>query len=102
LRTVTSGSYLEEFQHFYPDLSVYQQACPMWVPLIENDDLDSPAAHHYTQLYIRQLLAQDPEIDTVVLGCTHYSLLAGLIQQYLPEGIRLLGQGALVAERLED
>lgn len=102
LRTVTSGSYLEEFKHYYPDLSVFQQACPMWVPLIENDDLDSPAAHHYTQLYIRQLLEQDPEIDTVVLGCTHYPLLADLIRHYLPTRIRLVGQGELVAESLED
>lgn len=101
-RTVASGTYPEEFNGFYPDLTVYQQACPMWVPLIENGDLDSPAVHYYVRLYIDQLLDQDPEIDTVVLGCTHYPLLADLIRSYLPETVLLLGQGELVADRLVD
>lgn len=100
--TVVSNSYPIEIQKFFPELKVFQQACPMWVPLIEAGDLDSPATHYYTKLYLNALLAQSPQIDTVVMACTHYPLIEDLIRQYLPAGIRLVGQGELVAESLED
>lgn len=100
--TVVSQSYPTEIGQFYPDVKVYQQACPMWVPLIESGDLSSPAAHYYTKLYISGLLSQSSAIDTVVLACTHYPLIAPLIQENLPSNIRLVGQGDIVAERLMD
>lgn len=100
--TVVSESYPTEINNFFPEVKVYQQACPMWVPLIESGDLDSPATHYYTRLYLNALLAQSPKIDTVVLACTHYPLIYSLIREYLPAHIQLIGQGTLVAESLED
>ncbi|HLW49965.1 MAG TPA: glutamate racemase, partial [Sphingobacteriaceae bacterium] len=85
--TVVSNAYPLEINKFFPDITVYQQACPMWVPLIEAGDLDSPATHYYTRLYLNALLAQSPQIDTVVMACTHYPLLEDLIRQYLPASI---------------
>lgn len=100
--TVRSESFLLEIKNFSPTYHVYQQACPMWVPLIEEGDLNSPAMRYYTHKYIKQLLAQSAEIDTVILGCTHYPLIASLIDEFLPPSIRLLPQGELVANSLVD
>lgn len=100
--TVQSNTYVDEINSFFPKIHVYQQACPMWVPLIENGDLESPAMSYYTEIYTRQLLEQSPDIDTIVLGCTHYPLLSTLIRKLLPEHIKLISQGELVAESLED
>ncbi|MEC3878737.1 glutamate racemase [Parapedobacter sp. 10938] len=100
--TVKSMSYPLEIQKFYPDISVHQQACPLWVPLVENAELDSPGTAYFVEREINRLLRQSPRIDTVVLACTHYPLLYPLIRRFLPDHIRLLAQGELVADSLAD
>lgn len=98
--TVKSMSYPIEIRKFYPDLSVYQQACPLWVPLVENAELDSPGTAYFVEREIKNLLRQSPHIDTVVLACTHYPLLYPLVRHFLPDHIQLLSQGELVADSL--
>ncbi len=100
--TVQSGSYGLEIGKFFPDVKVYQQACPLWVPIIEAGEHESEAADYLVEKYLNELLAQSPDIDTVLLACTHYPLLAPKILEYLPEGIRLISQGSIVAESLAD
>jgi glutamate racemase len=100
--TVQSGSYVIEIAHFFPDIKVYQQACPLWVPLIENGEYDKPGADYFVQKYLDQLLSQSPDIDTLLLGCTHYPLLIKKIRQYLPEHIKIVSQGEIVADSLAD
>lgn len=100
--TVNSQSYVVEINKFFPDIQVFQEACPMWVPLIENNEFDSPGADYFVEKYIRQLLAQSDKIDTIVLGCTHYPLMINKIRQYVPPRIRLLSQGEIVANSLVD
>lgn len=100
--TVLSRSYVIEIERFFPNIKVFQQACPMWVPLVENNEHDGPGADYFVQQCLHELLAQSPEIDTVVLGCTHYPLLEKKIRQFLPPGIQLLSQGAIVANSLAD
>ena len=100
--TVKSMSYPLEIQKFYPDIAVYQQACPMWVPLVENAEPDSPGTAYFVEREINGLLQQSPDIDTVVLACTHYPLLYPQIRRFLPDRIRLLSQGELVADSLAD
>lgn len=98
--TVQSGSYLLEIAHFAPELKVYQQACPLWVPLIENGEYDQPGADHYVQLYLDQLKAQSPNIDTILLACTHYPLLIDKIKARLPANVSVVAQGDIVAASL--
>jgi len=98
--TVKSMSYPIEIQKFFPDISVHQQACPLWVPLVENGELDSPGTAYFVEREIGRLLGQSPDIDTVVLACTHYPLLYPLIRRFLPDHIHLLSQGELVADSL--
>lgn len=98
--TVMSHSYDIELNKFYPTMKVSSVACPMWVPLIENNEFDSPGADYFVQKYLDQLLAIDPEIDTIILGCTHYPLLLKKIRQYCPDHIQLVAQGQFVAESL--
>jgi glutamate racemase len=100
--TVQSGSYLIEIGHFFPDVKVYQQACPLWVPLIENGEYDQPGADYFVKKYLDQVLAQSPEIDTLLLACTHYPLLQKKIAEYLPAGITVVPQGDIVATSLVD
>lgn len=100
--TVKSASYPIEIHKFFPDITVYQQACPLWVPLVENNELDSPGAAYFVQSDINRLLQQSPQIDTVVLACTHYPLLLPLIKQYIPRHVQVLAQGQLVANSLAD
>ncbi len=100
--TVKSTSYPIEIHKFFPDITVYQQACPFWVPLVENNELDSPGAAYFVQADIKRLLQQSPQIDTVILACTHYPLLLPLIRQYMPPHIQVLAQGQLVANSLAD
>src|SRR5690606_37604076 len=91
--TVKSMSYPLVIRKLYPDVSVYQQACPLWVPLVENAEPDSPGTRYFVEREINRLLEQSPDIDTVVLACTHYPILYPLIRHYLPQHIRLLSQG---------
>lgn len=100
--TVQSGSYPIEIAHFFPEVNVYQQACPLWVPIIEAGEQDSAGADYFVEKYLNQLLDQSPDIDTLLLACTHYPLLAPKILDYLPEGIRLISQGNIVADSLAD
>ncbi|KGE13605.1 glutamate racemase [Sphingobacterium deserti] len=100
--TVLSESYKIEINKFHPDIKVYQQACPLWVPLVENNEIDTPAADYLVQKDIDQLLAQSPNIDTLILACTHYPLLLPVIKKYVPAHIHVLPQGKLIAESLGD
>ena len=100
--TVTSQSYVIEIQKFFPDVKVFQEACPMWVPLIENNELDGVGANYFVEKHVQQLLHQSQNIDTVVLGCTHYPLLKSLIEKHLPKKIHILTQGSIVANGLKD
>jgi glutamate racemase len=100
--TVQSESYEIEITKFYPEAKVFQQACPMWVPLIENNEHTSAGADYFVKEYVHDLMQQSPEIDTVLLGCTHYPLLSEKIKQQLPENVQLLSQGKIVAESLAD
>lgn len=99
--TVKSGSYPIEIQHFYPELQVFQQSCPMWVPLIENNEHLKPGADYFVGQYLRALLDQSAEIDTILLACTHYPLLIPKIKALLPSGINLVAQGDIVADSLK-
>jgi glutamate racemase len=100
--TVQSGSYLLEIEHFAPELKVHQQAAPLWVPLIENGEYDKPGADYYVKMYLDQLMAQSPNIDTVLLACTHYPLLADKIKAHLSANINVVAQGDIVAASLVD
>lgn len=81
---------------------VHQLACPMWVPLIENGEADSEGADYFVKKYLDQILTDAPDIDTLVLACTHYPILTKKIRQFLPAGITLLSQGKIVAHSLKD
>ncbi len=100
--TVNSGSYRLEAAHFFPEVTVYQQACPLWVPIIENGEWDKPGADYFVRKYLDELLSQSADIDTILLACTHYPLLEEKIRQYLPAHITLVAQGDLVADSLEN
>lgn len=100
--TVNSGSYPIEIAKFYPDVKVFQQACPMWVPLVENNEYNGEGADYFIKKNCDELMAQDKNIDTVILGCTHYPLLSEKIKKFLPENIQLISQGEIVANSLSD
>jgi glutamate racemase len=100
--TVQSGSYPIEIARFFPELKVYQQACPMLVPLIENNDHRNPGADYFINRYVRELKQASPRIDTILLACTHYPLVADRISAAAGEGIRILGQDDIVAGSLAD
>ncbi len=100
--TVNSQSYVMEIHKLYPDISVSQMACPMWVPLVENDEYDSPGADYFVRKRIEGIMRADPEIDTLVLACTHYPLLMNKILKYTPPGVRIVPQGEYVASSLKD
>ena len=98
--TVNSDSYPIEIRKFYPELKVIQQSCPMWVPLIENNEHLNDGADYFVQEYVDALLAKAPAIDAILLACTHYPLLIPKIKAFLPEGFKLIAQGDIVAESL--
>jgi len=100
--TVQSGSYLLEIEHFFPDLKVYQQAAPLWVPLIENGEHDNPGADYFIKEYTDKIMAQSPEIDTLLLACTHYPLIQDKINSFLPPHVKTVAQGDIVAASLID
>lgn len=100
--TVSSNSYILEIQKQYPDIKVYQQACPMWVPLVENNEYESDSADYYVKKNLGELLAQSPDIDTILLGCTHYPLLMDKIKKYLPAGVNIVTQGKIVSDSFAD
>lgn len=100
--TVKSNSYPIEIAKFFPNMVVSQEACPMWVYLVEHNHLEGEGADFFVHQNIHRILEKDPQIDTVLLACTHYPLLEKTIRKFLPETIALVSQGALVAHRLED
>lgn len=100
--TVKSGSYPLEIRKLFPDIQVTGMACPLWVPLVENNEADSEGADYFVHKYISRLLAEDSAIDTLILGCTHYPLLINKIRQFTPPHIRLVSQGEYVGRSLKD
>lgn len=100
--TIQSQSYVLEINKLYPDIKVVGEACPMWVPLVEYQEYDKAGADYFVKQHIDNLLTKDPDIDTLILGCTHYPLLADKIRQYLPSDITIISQGKYVAASLKD
>ena len=100
--TVKSQSYALEIHKLYPDITVTSLACPMWVPLIEYGEYENKGADFFIKKYIDAIFAQDNLIDTLILGCTHYPIVADKIKRHLPGGVRLVQQGEHVAESLAD
>ncbi|MCR5270718.1 MAG: glutamate racemase [Prevotella sp.] len=99
--TIKSESYNLEIRKLHPDLTVSGVACPFWVPLVEYNEADSPGADYFVKKRIDQIMRLDPEIDTIILGCTHYPLLMPKILKYLPSGVRVVPQGEYVADSLK-
>ena len=100
--TVKSESYNLELRKLDPEIKVTGQACPIWVPLVENFEYDSPGADYFVEKRINEILEKDPEIDTLILGCTHYPLLLHKIEKYVPQGVKIVSQGEYVSEKLAD
>ena len=100
--TIKSESYPLEIHKLFPEIQVSGTACPMWVSLVENNESQDEGADYFIRKYIDQLLSKDPQIDTVILGCTHFPILLPKIRQYIPDHISVIAQGAYVAERLKD
>jgi glutamate racemase len=100
--TVQSQSYLIEIEKFFPDITAYQEACPMWVPIVENNEHQQPGADYFVKKHVQHIMAADSDIDTLLLACTHYPLLKDKIMQFLPAGVNLVSQGEIVAASLED
>lgn len=100
--TIKSNSYNLEISKLYPDIKVSGVACPFWVPLVEYNEADSPGADYFVKKRIDQLMDIDPDIDAIILGCTHYPLLMPKIKKYVPEGVRIVSQGEYVADSLAD
>ena len=98
--TIASKSYDMEIQKLYPDISVTGQDCPMWVPLVENFEYDSDGADYFVKKRITQIMQKDPQIDTLVLACTHYPLLIDKIRKYTPPAVQIVSQGEYVAASL--
>lgn len=102
--TVVSESYPIELEKWSEGRvkSTVQEACPMWVPLVENNEIENEGADYFVKKNIQNILQKDEKLDTLILGCTHYPLLRNVIKKYVPSTIRILEQGAIVAEKLTD
>jgi glutamate racemase len=100
--TISSGSYDMEIAKLYPGMTVTGEACPMWVPIVENGECDGDGADYFVRKNIEHIFAADPQIDVLALACTHYPLLEAKIRKYLPPGVVLFSQGAYVAASLKD
>jgi len=100
--TVQSHSYLIEIEKFFPGVKIEQEACPIWVPLVENNEHQSEGADYFIKKHIKNILSRDKNIDTLLLACTHYPLLKQKIERHLPENVKLISQGEIVAESLKD
>lgn len=99
--TIRSQSYPLEIKKIYPDIVVSGQACPMWVPLVENKEAEAPGADYFVKKYIEELMNKDPLIDTLILACTHYPILLEKIKKYVPQGVNVMCQGKYVAKSLK-
>jgi len=100
--TVLSNSYKIEIKKLYPDIKVSQEACSIWVPMVEYDEIETPASDYFVKKHIDALFAKDDKIDTLVLGCTHYPLLLHKIKKFVPAGVQIVVQGEIVADSLTD
>ena len=108
--TVQSDSYKIEIEKFFPHVKVFQQACPMWVPLVENNEMKSPASDIFIKKCLQELFSKSKKtrgersrtIDTIILGCTHYPVLLKKIKKYSPKGVKIISQGNIIAESLSD
>ena len=100
--TIKSESYPLEIHKLFPEIQVSGTACPMWVSLVENNESQDEGSDYFIRKYIDQLLSKDPQIDTVILGCTHFPILLPKIRQYIPDHISVIAQGEYVAESLKD
>ncbi|MCS2535568.1 glutamate racemase [Bacteroides fragilis] len=100
--TIKSESYPLEIHKLFPDIKVSGEACPMWVPLVENNEANGEGTDFFIRKYIHNLLAKDRQIDTIILGCTHYPLLLPKIQQFVPQSMKVVAQGEYVAASLKD
>ena len=100
--TIRSNSYTIEVAKLFPDIKITGMACPMLVPLIENNEYDPPGAQYFIAKYVNALFAKNRDIDTVVLGCTHYPLIYNQIKKAAPEGVNIIRQGSVVADSLVD
>ncbi len=100
--TIRSESYDLEIKKLFPDIKVSGQACPLWAAIVEAGEADSEGAEYFVKKRIGQLLAKDADIDTIILGCTHYPMLMKALNKAVPAGITLVSQGDLVATSLKD
>jgi len=100
--TIKSLTYEMEIAKLFPDIVVTGEACPLWAPIVENGEAQSDGADYFVRKHINSLLARDPQIDSIILGCTHYPLLLDKIRHYTPQEVRLLSQGEYVARSLEN
>ncbi len=100
--TVASESYPMEIAKFFPDLKVFQEACPMWVPLVENEEYQNHGADFFVKKNLHTIFEKGENIDVILLACTHYPLLKEKIEEYLPIGVKLISQGEIVAASLAD
>jgi len=98
--TVVSESYPIEINKLYPDITTYQQACPLWVPLIENDEFLNVGSDYFFMKDINNLLKNNNNIDTIILGCTHYPLIINSLKKFVPKNINIISQDKIVAESL--
>ena len=100
--TIKSQSYDLEIAKLWPDIKVSGVACPLWAAIVEANEADSPGADYFVKKRIEQLMRKDADIDTIILGCTHYPLLMNSIVKNLPDGVRVVPQGMYVAESLKN
>lgn len=100
--TVTSNSYPIEINKFFPNIRVHQKACPMWVPLVESGEFKTPEGKAIVERDIKNFIAEHPQVDTIVLACTHFPILLEFLNEIVPENISIISQGAIVADALED
>ncbi|MCJ0742875.1 glutamate racemase [Pedobacter montanisoli] len=98
--TVRSNSYPIEISHFFPDVEVFQQSCPLWVPLVENNEHLNEGADYFVKKYLDELFVQSKDIDTLLLACTHYPLMISKIAEYIPEQVKIVAQADIVAQSL--
>ncbi|MBQ4918086.1 MAG: glutamate racemase [Muribaculaceae bacterium] len=100
--TIQSKSYDIEIEKIHPTFKVFSQSCPLWVPLVENLEAHGDGADYFVHKYINELLQQSNDIDSIILGCTHYPILIDKIRKYTPDHINIVEQGTIIADSLVD
>ena len=100
--TVNSESYVLEVKKLHPHIMVTQEACPMWVPLVEDNTFNTPGGAFFIKQNLESILSKDPQIDTLILGCTHYPILMEQIRKFVPDSVNIIAQGEIVADKLVD